>query len=221
MLHNQEEVKLSARFPSQIGDAPLYWAARHGQMDVVQYLCARGAAVNAQDSVSEHGSHLFSASLFFSFARRTVHLSLVIIARTQGRFTCIQRWSDRFHTSLSISLPSFSTTFSIPLFLHASSLFSLFSLSLSLSLSSYGVESHANWSSSNTHAQFLVNLSMEILHTHLTLHFCCVFIIQAGETSLHVTARYGHPDVLAHLVAVGGCVDLQDKVGCHGDKWPG
>lgn len=44
--------------------------------------------------------------------------------------------------------------------------------------------------------------------------FCCcsVFKLQAGETALHVTARYGHPDVLAHLVAVGGSVDIQDKV---------
>ena len=59
---------------------------------------------------------------------------------------------------------------------------------------------------------------MEVLHRCHSKLFCCVYIIQAGETSLHVTARYGHPDVLAHLVAVGGCVDLQDKVDCHGDQ---
>lgn len=41
----------------QQGDTPLYWAARHGHLDVVQYLCEEGAAIDAQDKVKEASSH--------------------------------------------------------------------------------------------------------------------------------------------------------------------
>ena len=29
----------------QQGDTPLYWAARHGHLNVVKYLCEQGAAI--------------------------------------------------------------------------------------------------------------------------------------------------------------------------------
>ncbi len=36
--------------------------------------------------------------------------------------------------------------------------------------------------------------------------------VQAGETALHVAARYGHPEVLAHLCTAGGNPNVQDNV---------
>lgn len=35
---------------------------------------------------------------------------------------------------------------------------------------------------------------------------------QSGETALHVSARYGHPEVLAYLCHSGAKLNLQDKV---------
>ena len=37
----------------QRGDTPLYWAARHGHLEVVEYLAAEGADINNRDWVSE------------------------------------------------------------------------------------------------------------------------------------------------------------------------
>ena len=37
--------------PQQHGDTPLYWAARHGHLDMAQYLINRGATVDMQDKV--------------------------------------------------------------------------------------------------------------------------------------------------------------------------
>jgi len=39
-------------FPTlQQGDTPLYWAARNGHLDVVQYLCEEDIAINTKDAV--------------------------------------------------------------------------------------------------------------------------------------------------------------------------
>ena len=35
----------------QQGDTPLYWAARNGHLDVVQYLCEEDIAINTKDTV--------------------------------------------------------------------------------------------------------------------------------------------------------------------------
>ena len=35
----------------QHSDTPLYWAARHGHLDMAQYLVTRGATVGLQDKV--------------------------------------------------------------------------------------------------------------------------------------------------------------------------
>ena len=35
---------------------------------------------------------------------------------------------------------------------------------------------------------------------------------QSGETALHVSARYGHPEVLAFLCHSGATLNIQDKV---------
>ena len=36
---------------SQQGDSPLYWAAQHGHLEMVKYLCNVGAVVNIRDVV--------------------------------------------------------------------------------------------------------------------------------------------------------------------------
>lgn len=40
------------------------------------------------------------------------------------------------------------------------------------------------------------------------------FLLQSGETALHVAARYGHADVVQLLCSFGSNPDFQDKVGC-------
>lgn len=47
---------------------------------------------------------------------------------------------------------------------------------------------------------------------HVTLSYT-VLCSQAGETALHVTARYGYPDVLAFLCQSGAKLNIQDNVG--------
>lgn len=39
------------------------------------------------------------------------------------------------------------------------------------------------------------------------------FLLQSGETALHVAARYGHADVVQLLCSFGSNPDFQDKVG--------
>lgn len=46
---------------------------------------------------------------------------------------------------------------------------------------------------------------------HVTLSYT-VLCSQAGETALHVTARYGYPDVLAFLCQSGAKLNIQDNV---------
>ncbi len=43
----------------QRGDTPLYWAARHGHLEAVKYLCSKEADINVQDVVSD-GINLLS-----------------------------------------------------------------------------------------------------------------------------------------------------------------
>jgi hypothetical protein len=43
------------------------------------------------------------------------------------------------------------------------------------------------------------------------------FLLQSGETALHVAARYGHADVVQLLCSFGSNPDFQDKVG-HGNR---
>lgn len=40
-----------------------------------------------------------------------------------------------------------------------------------------------------------------------------LFLLQSGETALHVAARYGHADVVQLLCSFGSNPDFQDKVG--------
>ncbi len=44
----------------QLGGAPLYWASRHGHLDVVQFLCEEGATVDSQDKVRTNTSWLIN-----------------------------------------------------------------------------------------------------------------------------------------------------------------
>ena len=44
-VHVQCHVNLIFAFFLQQGDTPLYWAARHGHLSVVKYLCEQGAAI--------------------------------------------------------------------------------------------------------------------------------------------------------------------------------
>lgn len=44
-------------------------------------------------------------------------------------------------------------------------------------------------------------------------HTKMLFILQSGETALHVAARYGHADVVQLLCSFGSNPNFQDKVG--------
>ena len=55
-----------------------------------------------------------------------------------------------------------------------------------------------------------VTLCYTVLH-YVTLCYT-VLCSQAGETALHVTARYGYPDVLAFLCRSGAKLNIQDNV---------
>lgn len=45
------------------------------------------------------------------------------------------------------------------------------------------------------------------------LQITSLFLLQSGETALHVAARYGHADVVQLLCSFGSNPDFQDKVG--------
>ena len=105
----------------QQGDSPLYWAARHGHLDVVQFLCECGASLDSQDKVRR----LYQP---ISFCNHTMYMAFIC-----SLFPCF-----------------------LPFFLPCPP--------------------------------------------------------QSGETALHVSARYGHPEVLAFLCRSGANLNLQDKV---------
>ena len=141
-------------FLLQQGDSPLYWAARHGHLEVVRHLCESGATLDQQDKVN---------------------LSILPLSVTCTYLLSHSFPHSRAHYTHSLSIHSLS---------HSLTLLLSFSLSLTCSLSLFPLFSAPP--------------------SFITL--------QSGETALHVSARYGHPEVLAFLCQSGATLNIQDKV---------
>lgn len=57
----------------------------------------------------------------------------------------------------------------------------------------------------------ILNRYLSSLHVmNITVCFC--FVLQSGETALHVAARYGNVDVVQYLCSIHANPDLTDRV---------